>query len=268
MARIGGSLRRSGVPAATPSSCTCSVISRAPAARSAGTAFSTSPWRSAEPASSGSWKSRYWSFSIATSAATLVLELRAPPLLPRALGLLEVLRGEAHEELRVALELDRRVEAPRLEARPHDALGERDALRAPAVDRLGEVERGGHELDVGDRARDEPDRGRLARRHVAPREHDLERARGADRAREQEGETELRRRQAVVDAGGAEVGRLGGDPDVGAEGEAEPAADRRPVHGADHRLRHAPHRGDEAGDHRHRPRGETGSATGVEGTER
>src|SRR5262245_58028207 len=121
MARIGGSERRSGVPAATSSSCTCSVSSRAPAERSAGTAFSRSAWRSAEPASSGSWKSRYWSFSIATSAVPSVLELGPPPLLPRALGLLEVLRGEAHEELGVALELDCRVEAPGLEARPHDA---------------------------------------------------------------------------------------------------------------------------------------------------
>src|SRR5262245_13810484 len=159
-------------------------------------------------------------------ASPSVLELGPAALLPGAFGLLEVLRGEAHEELGVALELDRRVEAPGLEAGPHDALRERHALRAPAVDRLGEVERRGHELHVGDRARDEADLRRLARRDVAAREHDLEGARGADRAREQEGEPELRRREAVVDAGGAEVGGLRGDADVRAEAEAEPAADR------------------------------------------
>ena len=50
--------------------------------------------------------------------------------------------------------------------------------------------------------------GGLARGDVAAREHDLEGARAADRARQQEREPELGRGEAVVDAGGAEVGRL------------------------------------------------------------
>ena len=57
-----------------------------------------------------------------------------------------------------------------------------------------------------------------------------------DAAGQQEAQPELGRGQAVVDAGGAEVGLLRGDPDVGRQGEAEPATDGGAVDRRDHRL--------------------------------
>src|SRR5262245_18344132 len=166
-----------------------------------------------------------------------VAELRLAALATRARRFLEVLRREAHEELRVALELDRRLQAASLETRPQHALRELHALCAPAVDLLGERERLVHPLRVGNDARYEPDALGLLRGDVAAGEADLEGARAADRVRQQEGEAELGRGEAVLDACRAEVGRLGGEADVAAERQAEPAADGRPVHRTDDRLR-------------------------------
>jgi hypothetical protein len=69
----------------------------------------------------------------------------------------------------VALELDGGGEAARLEARPDHPLGELDALRAPAVDRVGEVERGGEAARRRARSATRADLRGLGGRHVAAR---------------------------------------------------------------------------------------------------
>ena len=79
---------------------------------------------------------------------------------------------------------------------------------------------------------------------VAAGEHDVERARRADLARQQVRDAELARGEAVVDAGGAEVRGVGADADVARAREAEAAADRGAVDRADHRLVHLADRED------------------------
>ena len=154
----------------------------------------------------------------------------------------------------MTLELDRRAQTRGLEPGPHHPLRERDTLRAPAVDLLRERERLGHEVAVGNDLRDEPDLGGFSRADVAPREHDLERTRGADGPRQQEAQAELGGGEPVVDSGSPEVGRLARDSDVRTEREAEPAADRRAVDRADDGLRHPLHGRHQIREDRHRPR--------------
>src|SRR4051794_37546570 len=166
------------------------------------------------------------------------------PFLPRRDLLVEVARGHAHVELRVAFVVHVRVQAAGVEAGPEQLLGELDAHVAEPDDPGGQFVTALEQLVARHHLRQQADALRLLARDVTTREEDVERAREADLAREQIADTELVGSEPVVDARGAEVGGVGTDADVGRAGEAEATADRGPVDRRDHRLVHVAKRED------------------------
>ena len=83
-------------------------------------------------------------------------------------------------------------------------------------------------------------------------EHQLERARGSDGARQQIAQPQLAGRQPIVDTSRAEVGRGRRDPDVGGQRKAQTTTDSGAVHRGNHRLVHPPQAQDHLVKHFHR----------------
>src|SRR2546421_4196319 len=133
---------------------------------------------------------------------------------PSAHGLLEVLGGQPHVELGVSLVVHVRIQAAGIEARPEEPLGDLDSYAAEADDAIRDLVASRKQLVVVHCARYEADALRFGGVDVAARQHDVERPRRPDRARQQVAEPELGRGEPVVDPGGAEVGALGREPDV------------------------------------------------------
>src|SRR5207247_9177752 len=102
-----------------------------------------------------------------------------------------------------------------VETRPQHALRALDADATEADDALGQLVALLEKLVARYGARDEADALGLGGVHVAPRQHDLERARRADGAREPVADPELGRRQPVVDARGADVPAFRRQPHAG-----------------------------------------------------
>src|SRR5690606_12251468 len=187
------------------------------------------------------------------------------PVLPACLdGLLEVVGGEADEELGEALLPHVGLQACGVQRGPQHPLGQLGARPAEPGDPLGQLVAGAEELAVRDDAGQQADALGLVRADVPPGQHDLEGAGGADRAREQVAEAEFSRREAVVDPGGAEQGGLGAEPDVGGQRQAEAAADRGPVDRGDDRLVDAAHRADDVVEQLHRPERDGGEGEPVD----
>src|SRR5262249_60843725 len=115
-----------------------------------------------------------------TGALASILEPGRATRLAGPDRLVEVLRGEAHEELVAILEIDRRGEAPHLEVRPERLLGHGEPVRAVAAHLLGEGERGIEQRLVGNDARHEAEALRFGRRQLAAGEDHVEGVGGAD----------------------------------------------------------------------------------------
>src|SRR5215470_14047325 len=173
-----------------------------------------------------------------SSSPGSIAEIGRALLFAGADGFLKVLRRQAHVELREPFVLHVRDHAARVQARPEHALGDLDADAAVSDDALGVGVAALEQLAGRDDAGHEPDPLGFRGADVATRQHDVEGAPGADRARQQIADSELARGEPVVDPGGAKVCGLARDADVGGEREAETAADGRAVDGSDHRLVH------------------------------
>src|SRR3954452_1709009 len=166
------------------------------------------------------------------------------PFLPRRDLLVEVARGHAHVELRVALVVHVGVQAAGVEARPQQLLGELHADVTEADDALGELVATVEQLVTRDHLRQETDALRLLGVDVAAREQDVERPREADLPGQQVADAQLVGREPVVDPRSPEVGGVGADADVGCAGEAEAASDGGAVDRGYHRLVHVAQRED------------------------
>src|SRR3954470_9624032 len=160
------------------------------------------------------------------------------PFLPGGDLLVEVAGGHAHVELRVAFVVHVRMQAPGVEARPQQLLGQLHADVAEPDDPRGELVAPFQQLVARHHLRHQADALGLLGVDVTTGEQDVECTREADLPRQQVADAELVGREAVVDPRGAEVGRIGADADVGRARQAEAATDRRTVHGCDHRLVH------------------------------
>src|SRR5262245_50481815 len=125
-------------------------------------------------------------------------ELRRALLEERGQRLTHV-AGVARQQLRAVLEVDGGLEAPGLQVAPHDLLRHPYAERAVGADELGGLQRGVDDVAVGHDARHEPDAVGLAGLDHAAGQHQLERARGADQAREQVADADVAAGQADAD---------------------------------------------------------------------
>src|SRR4051812_124004 len=178
------------------------------------------------------------------------------PFLPGGDLLVEVAGGHAHVELRVAFVVHVRMQAPGVEARPQQLLGELHADVAEPDDPRRELVAPFQQLVAGHHLRHQADALGLLGVDVTTGEEDVERTREADLPRQQIADAELVGREAVVDPRGAEVGGIGADADVGRARQAEATTDRRTVHGCDHRLVHVADRQDHLVEHAQRPPGD------------
>ena len=152
----------------------------------------------------------------------MIAKVRLAPLGARTHGFLEVLGRESDVELRVALVIHVGMEPPGIEARPQQLLCELYADAAVADDPLGErVAAVEERLGLGD-AGNKANAIRFLGVDVAPRKHDFECARRANRTGQKIRESEFRSGEAVVDAGRAKIGLAGGDADVARRRQAEP----------------------------------------------
>ena len=97
-------------------------------------------------------------------------------------------------------------------------------------------DRGGDDVGGGHEAVQHPEGVRLGATEVPPGQHELAGAGRADDARQEVAHADVARRQTDADEDRTEGGVRSRDPEVAGEGERQPAADRRAVHGRHHGL--------------------------------
>ena len=137
------------------------------------------------------------------------------------------------QDLRAVLAVDGGGEARGLEVRPHDFFRHPNTERGVRADQSRRRERTLYQLTVVDHLENQAHALGLGRVEGSPGQHQLERARRTDEARQEIAHADVAARESDADERHREHCRARGDSHVGTEGESEAAAGRRPVDGGD-----------------------------------